>query len=148
MRYLIILLATFLSACTSLSKGVQLVTEGNSTSEVLVYRTGAFQAGAVSMYFGENNKYFVKLRNNQFSQFKINSGEHIFQAKADASPSSTLNVNLPENTLTCLHVEPNPDMLGAVIVPIVANMVPTFVLKSVDCPNFEELKKYQKVFNS
>ena len=100
------------------------------------------------MYLGEDDKYFVKLRNNQYSKFKINSGEHLFQAKADASPSSKLKINLPENTTVCLRALPNPQMLGAVAVPIVANMVPTFIIEKTECPSSEKLDGYRQVFSS
>jgi len=44
--------AIFLSGCTTLSKNVQLVSASTTQSEIVIYRASAFQAGAVSTYLG------------------------------------------------------------------------------------------------
>ncbi|HIG62451.1 MAG TPA: hypothetical protein EYQ22_16330 [Gammaproteobacteria bacterium] len=148
MKYLVMVIAIFLSGCTTLSKNVQLVSEGTTQSEIVIYRASAFQAGAVSMYLGEKNRYFIELQNNQYAKFMIDSGNHLFQAKANASPASELYLETKPNVKYCLTVEPNPDMLGAVIIPLIANMVPTFIVKDTSCPGDEFLKDYQQVFNT
>lgn len=148
MKYLTMLFLLCLSGCTTLSENVQLVSANTEPAHIIIYRTSAFQAGAVSMYLGENDQYFIKLRNDQYASVTLDSGKHVFQAKADASPSSELAITLKPHTKTCLMVEPNPDMLGAVMVPLIANMVPTFVLKNIACPNDEFLNDYQQVYNS
>ena len=148
MKFIIIFSLVIVSGCTTLSKDVQLVTKGSDTSEVVVFREGAFHAGGVSLYVGKNDKYFLKLRNDQYGKFTINAGKYTLQAKADASPASELGVNLSSGDTVCLKGEPNPDSLAAIIIPFAGNMIPTFILKEVDCPSQDELSGYVNVKNS
>jgi hypothetical protein len=143
-----IVVAIFLSGCTTLSKNVQLVSASTTQSEIVIYRASAFQAGAVSMYLGGKNLYFIELQNNQYDKFMIDSGNHLFRAKANASPASQLYLEMKPNVKYCLAVEPNPDRLGAVIIPLIANMVPTFIGKNTSCPSHAFLKDYQQAFNT
>jgi hypothetical protein len=134
------------TGCTSLSNDVKLVTDSNKEpAKLLVYREGAFQAGAVSLYVGKDDKYFLKLRNDQYGEVNIDAGSHTLLAKADASPSSELQVTLLPKERLCLASKPNPKMLGAVIIPLVANMVPTFVLEQIECPSSAVLSNYVQV---
>ena len=139
-----LILATFMAitGCTSISNDVEVVTAGSSTSEILVYRESKFHASATGLYVGKNDKYFMKLKNGQFSTETINSGKHIFQAKADASPASTIDVELAPGETVCLKAEPNPETLKAIAFPIIGNILPTFLLKKVDCPTEAELSEY------
>ncbi|WP_339676512.1 hypothetical protein [uncultured Zhongshania sp.] len=145
MKKLLILSLVALSGCTTLSKDYVLVTEGNDTSQLLVYRESSYQAGAVSLYVGEGDKYFLKLRNDQYSVIEINSGNHILQAKADASPASILEITLPPGETKCVASKPNQEMLGAVMIPIIANMVPSFLLEEKACPTPEILAGMENV---
>ena len=148
MKYLVLIFIVTLVAtgCTSLSNDVKLVTDSNKeTAKLLVYREGAFQAGAVSLFVGKDDKYFLKLRNNQYGEVDIDSGSHILQAKAHASPSSETQITLLPKEKVCLASKPNPKMLGAIIVPLVANMVPNFILEQVECPNSDVLSNYVQV---
>ena len=142
MRIIFILVVIFLSACTTVTKNMKLVTEGHDTASLLVYRPAAFQAGAVSLYIGKNSKYFMALGNNQYAKVKIDSGKHLLQAKASGSPSSELEIVLLPNSTNCIKSSPNKAMLGAIIIPLVANMVPTFELEEVECPKATYLEKF------
>ncbi|WP_372860785.1 hypothetical protein [Spongiibacter sp.] len=148
MKKLIILGLIVLSGCTTLSNDYSFVTEGSETSELLVYRESAFQAGAASLYVGEGDQYFMKLRNDQYSVVEIDSGNHVLQAKADASPASILEVDLVPGKTTCIASKPNREMLGAAIIPIIANMVPTFLLEKTECPTPEILAEMNNVSGS
>ncbi len=142
----IFLALLLLSGCTTVSKNVKLVTENsNEAAVLLVYRESAFQAGAVSLYIGKNDEYFLELANDEFGLVKIDAGKYFIQAKASGSPSSEIEVDLVANQTTCLASIPNPEMLGATIIPLVANMVPTFVLEKVTCPSEEALKNLSRV---
>ncbi|MDP5137326.1 hypothetical protein [Rheinheimera baltica] len=148
MKFLgIIFLALFVSTgCTSISKDVRLVSDTNKDiASLLIYREKAFQAGAVSLYVGKDDKYFMELGNDEYGQVEIDAGKHLIQAKASGSPSSALQIELAKNQTVCLLSKPNPEMLGAMLIPLVANMVPTFVLEQVDCPSAEKLKGFMRV---
>ena len=148
MKFLgIVFLAFFLATgCTSVSKNVELVTKNNEEiADLLVYRESAFQAGAVSLYIGKNDEYFLELANDEYGQVKIDAGKYVIQAKASGSPSSEIAIELKTNQTICLASKPNPEMLGAIAIPLVANMVPTFVLEQVTCPSEEVLNKFKRV---
>ena len=133
------------SGCTTLSKDVVLVSEGGETSKLLVYRDSAFQNAMVSLYVGKSDEYFMKLRNGQYGVVEMDAGPYVIQAKADASPSSLIQVNLKPDEITCLEGAPNKQALGAVFSPLMANAVPAFLLTQVDCPSAEALKDYKLV---
>lgn len=148
MKKSLIFSLVLLPGCTTLSNDYVLVTEGKDTSKLLVYREASFQAGATSLYIGENDKYFIKLRNDQYSVVDIDSGEHVLQAKADASPASTLDINLAPGKTKCVASRPNRKMLWAAIIPIVANMVPSFLLEEKACPPPEVLAEMDNISDS
>lgn len=139
------ILASLTSGCVTLSKDVNLTSGASDKSTLLIYRERAFFAALVSLYIGKDDKYFMKLRNNQYDEIEINSGEHLLQAKADASPASLLTVILEPNAKICLSAKPNPDLAAAMIVPLVANMIPTFLLEEVECPGDQKLSEYERV---
>lgn len=145
MKKLLILSLIVLSGCTTLSGDYVLVTEGSETSKLLIYRESAFQAGAVSLYVGEGDHYFLKLRNDQYSVLEINSGNHVLRAKADASPASTLGIYLAPGDTACIASKPNRKMLGAALIPIIANMVPSFLLEEKECPTSKVLAEMEDV---
>ena len=134
MKKLLVGISVLATGCTSLSTDLKLVTEGSEISELKVFRESAFQNGAISMYVGESDKYFLRLSSGQHGSVKMNSGVHTIQAKADASPSSSIEIELKPNETTCLKGSPNKAALGAVVIPIVGNMVPSFVLTEIKCP--------------
>lgn len=105
----------FLTGCTTLSKDVILVTESSEAATVVIYRESAFQAGAVSLLVGKDNKYFAALRNNSYTSFQIDPGTHILQAKADGAPASSIEITPAKNETICLAGKPNPKMLGAAV---------------------------------
>ncbi|MEC4091184.1 hypothetical protein [Pseudoalteromonas rubra] len=148
MKYLFFLLIIGLaSGCTTIHKNVQHVTNTNKpASDLLVYREPGFMAGAVDAMFGENNKYFMKLSNGEFARFKIDSGEHTFQVDVDGAPEFELKVLLTPGSMTCIKVESNPNLGGAVLIPLVANLTPNFIMSEVKCPTIEHLKDYQLVY--
>jgi len=148
MKYILAGFLICMVGCTSISHDMKLVSNPDSTTEVVVYRKGAFHAGAVSMYLGENNKYFLSLRNDEYAKFSIDSGAHLFQVDADASPPSELAVTLEPGAKVCFKVKPNPATLGAAVIPILGNMLPSFVMEESGCPSEEALSKYRLVFNS
>jgi len=149
MKQISLLAGIALSGCTSLSNNVNLVTKSSSeTAILLVYRQSAFQAGAVSLYVGKSGEYFIELRNNQYAEVNIDAGAYIIQAKASGAPASEIAIKLSSNEKVYLASEHNPEMLGAIAIPIIANMVPTFILKKVECPNKNQLAGYSEAKTS
>ena len=148
MKYLLLLLIIgSVAGCTTIHKNVQHVTNTNKpVSELLVYRESGFMAGAVDAMFGENNKYFMELANGEFARFKIDSGEHTFQVDVDGAPEFELKVALTPDSMTCIKVESNPDLGGAALIPLLANLTPNFIMSEVKCPTIEYLKDYQLVY--
>lgn len=146
----IIVFATvaLLTSCASVSKDMTLVSGNAPTTELLIYLPSTFHIGGHSMYVGKENKYFVNLGGDEYAIIKIDSGTYKFQVKADGSPVSELNIALLPNEKVCLEGKPNPKAYGAFAVPILANMVPTFVLEKVDCPQDQFFQKYEQVSNS
>jgi hypothetical protein len=102
--------------------------------EILVYREPASLASWVGLYFGESDKYFFVLDNKEYSRVKIDAGEHVFQAKAHASPAFELKVRVDPDKTTCLKGSANLAVAGAIIIPILGNTLNTFVLEVVECP--------------
>ncbi|RUO18512.1 hypothetical protein CWE08_11385 [Aliidiomarina iranensis] len=148
MRFLAIVFLPLIvfTGCTSISTDAQLVTNTNKgTASILVYRESAFQAGGVSLFVGKDDEYFMELRNNQYAQVEIDAGKHLIQAKASGSPPSSIDIELEENKTVCLAGKPNPEMAGAMLIPFVANMVPTFTLEKVSCPSAEKLEELTRI---
>ncbi|HCS27453.1 MAG TPA: hypothetical protein DIW43_08355 [Spongiibacteraceae bacterium] len=148
MKRIFVLATIVLSGCASLSENVALTSNGIEPSKVLIYREGSFHAGGASLYVGKDEQYFLKLKNDQYSQFFIDSGRHLLQAKASGSPASTLELDLLPGQTTCVKARPNAKSLGAILIPIVGNMVPTFMMENVSCPTQEEISEYEFVEKS
>ncbi len=138
-----LLLSVFLASCASISVQPITLTEGKPQAELLVFREPAFLAGGMGLYFGESEKYFFVLDNAQYSRIKINAGRYIFQAKAHASPAFELEVDAKAESTTCIKGKANPTVAGAVLIPFLGNMISSFMLEQVDCPNDDALKAYK-----
>lgn len=140
----VVFIPIVLTACVSLSPNVQLSHDGAPQGELLVFREKAFLASGVGLYFGESDKYYFVLDNGGYSRVKIDAGEHVFQAKAHASPAFELRVNVQEGKLTCLKGKVNSIGWGVIMFPIIGNLVNTFVLEQVECPTQESLVVLKK----
>jgi hypothetical protein len=145
MNRLLVLLVFIISGCSTVTKNMELATEGHAQTEVTLYRPSAFPAAANGMLVGLDEKYFVSLKNNQYVKIKINSGTYNFQVKANGSPASSLRINLEPNKKVCLKSNINPAVAGVAIVPLVANMVSWFQLSEVTCPDGDFFAKYFEV---
>ncbi len=143
MKKIILLLSVFFTGCASVSTHPIKLTEGVPQADLLVFREPAFLAGGMGLYFGESDKYFFVLDNSQYYRIKINSGRHIFQAKAHASPAFDLEVDAKAESTICIKGKANPTVAGAVLIPFLGNMVSSFMLEQVDCPNDDALKAYK-----
>lgn len=148
MKKLIIFAAVFLSGCASVTENVVLTSNNSTPSKVLIYREGSFHAGGSSLLIGRDEKYFIKLKNDQYAEFEIDSGRQVLEAKASGSPASQLALDLVPGQKTCIKAEPNPKSLGAILIPIIGNMVPTFNISKVPCPTEKDLSKYEYVRKS
>ena len=104
--------------------------------------------GAINAMFGENNQYFMELGNGDYGRFNIDAGQHTFQVDVDGAPEYELNMTLIPDITTCIKVESNPDLVGVVLIPLVANLTPNFIMTPVKCPTKEELKNYLLVYGS
>lgn len=148
MKKFVVLAAVVLSGCASVTENLDLTSNNSPASKVLVYREGSFHAGGTSLLIGREEQYFLKLKNDQYSEFEIDSGRQVLQAKASGSPASQLELDLAPGEKTCLKAKPNPKSLGAILIPLVGNMVPTFNMSKVPCPSDEYLSKYEYVKKS
>lgn len=148
MKKIGLLLPVFIAACASISTDVKLTHEGVPQAELLVFREPALLAGGMGLYFGESDKYFFILENGEYSRVKIDAGEHVFQAKAHASPAFDLKVDVKTGKTTCIKGKANPKVAGVVLIPLVGNMVSSFMLEEVECPSDDVLKSYKLADNS
>jgi hypothetical protein len=133
------------SGCSTISKDMTLATEGSPQSEVLIYRPGAFPAGANAMLIGYGGQYFGSLRNNQYMRFQVNSGVYDFQVKANGSSAFELPVKLEPDSTVCMRSSINPAVVGVSLVPFAANLIAWFNLSQVDCPDANVLADYTEV---
>jgi hypothetical protein len=131
-----------LAGCSSVTKNMELSTQGAPQTEVVVYRPVAFPAAASGMLLGFNNQYFASLRNNQYIKFKIDSGVHDLQVKANGSQVSNLKLTLKPDEKVCIKSNINPAAIGVALVPLVANMVSWFQLAEVPCPEDKFFSSY------
>jgi len=148
MKKLCVLLLVLVSACVSVSTDVKLTHESVPQAELLVFRESAVLASGSGLYFGESDKYFFVLSNDEYARVKIDAGGHLFQAKVHASPAFELRLNLHPRKTTCIKGHANTAAAAAVVIPIIGNMYSNFVLEEVECPSDEVLKTYKLVVNS
>lgn len=144
-RFLAVLLMVLASGCSTISPNMTLTTEGSPQAEVLIYRPGAFPAGANGMMIGYGDEYFGSLRNNQYMRFQIDAGTYDFQVKANGSPAFKLPVKLEPDATVCLRSSINPAVTGVALLPFAANLIAWFHLNEVECPDASALADYSEV---
>lgn len=142
------LFIVIMSGCSSISKNMEIATEGRLQTEVIISRPAAFAAGANDMLVGFDDKYFGALGNNQFMKVNINSGAYSFQVKANGSAASSLVVNLKPNEKVCLKSNINSAVAGVALIPLIANMVSWFELTEVPCPDDDFFHEYSEILKS
>ncbi|MFN3579993.1 MAG: hypothetical protein ACK4VV_05925 [Pseudomonas sp.] len=143
--FLAVLAVVLVSGCATVSRDMALTTEGSPQSEVMIYRPGAFPAGAGGMLVGYSDQYFGSLRNNQYMRVRLDSGIYDFQVKANGSPASSLRVNLEPDAAVCLRSNINPAVATVVLLPFASNMIAWFQLSQVECPDASVLADYTEV---
>jgi hypothetical protein len=148
MRVYIVFLVFLISGCSSITKNMEIATEGTPQTDVVIFRPSAFAAGSNDMLIGFDDKYFGAIRNNQFMKVKINSGTYNFQVKANGSPASRLMVTLKPNEKVCFVSSINSAVVGVAIIPLVANLVSWFKLSEVSCPEEQFFQEYSEVKKS
>lgn len=143
-KFLLLPLAV-LAGCASMKTSTPVVAPGQPTATVLVYREPAFNSGAVSMYFGEGDRYYLALRNGQYGELTLPAGSHRFLVTTQGSQDFFLDAELEANDRVCFKAFASPENYAKVIVPILMNLTSIFSLERVECPSDASLGGYKKV---
>lgn len=141
---LFVLAAAVLAAGCTPAKIVKMpAAEPAQSAQVFIYRETAFNAGGVTMIFGENKTDHIELNNSQYAEFQAAAGTHDYFVRSNqADQPYVLRVELLAGEKKCLKAYANPANIGKVLLPMAHYMGNTFLLAAGDCLTPEEMTKY------
>lgn len=129
-KFGVFLILVLITSCVSIDSKGPVLNGVKEPAQVLVYRQWRFSSGGLDLYFGEDGKYFLNLKNRQYSKLLIESGNHTFQVKGQSGLSYELKVHLKPGTTTCLRAKRNVKRNVGSIIPLVSLALSNFVLRS------------------
>ncbi len=109
-------------------------------SKVLIYRESAFNAAGVPMIFGEDEKDYKVLWNDDYTEIQLDKKNHLFFVRSNqADVPFKLPVDLKDGKTKCFKGSANPNNWAKAFFPPAYYMGNTFLLEEVVCPNDAEL---------
>lgn len=103
-------LVSLMPGCATMDPDLQLASEGSEQSTLLFYRDKKFVLGGASAAIGvevdEEDVYFLKLGNGQFSEIPIDQGQHTLLSKMEIHQAHRLNVDAKSADTICIQVKP------------------------------------------
>ena len=148
-KYLLALLAPLsLSACVTASPdNMPMVTEiaDQPVGNVLFFRGHSLQAKLADAYIGAEEGYFAQLDEDQYTRIELDSGFHLFKAKARGSVASESHIKVSPGETVCIEARPNYEELEWLAVPFLNALIPSFVLEESPCPEETKLAEFTQV---
>lgn len=114
--------------------------DASEAGKVLIYRHASLQAALAKAYVGVESGYFSKLDENQYVEFEVDPGFHLFKTRAHGSVSSQSHIKVTAGELVCLEARPNYEEMEWLAVPFLNALVPSFVLEETACLRADELR--------
>ena len=131
----IIISILLLSACSWMSrKPVEPPLPKATVPGIVVIRESTPNSVAIPMAFGEADRVYLELDNNQYGSWNSIPGPHRFVISAKGSANFEMDVNIEPNTIICIKAYANPayDMKAADPAP--TKFINIFRADIVPCP--------------
>ncbi len=145
MKYPIALLATTLSVllvgCTPAKLVQPEPTAADQQAEVIIYRDGGYNAGGVQMIFGEEERDYVILKNDEWKALQLDSGTtDLFVRSNQGDKPFYLTTELPPSERKCFRAYANPSNYAkALLLNLAYFFGNTFLMEEMDCPSEKTL---------
>jgi hypothetical protein len=130
----------------------------DTSSELLIFRDWALNAGANNLTAGVDDKNWVVLSTSQFASLQLEPGKYRFFVRRAGStnyPAFVQDIDLKPNGKKCIEAFPNPGNISREIMGLVSNynhltgmsgsFQGSFLFKETECPTTEKLSGYTQI---
>lgn len=139
----LILFYFLLAACTPAHLVRLNMPPESERAEVFIHRDAGFNAGAIGVIFGADNKDVVQLNTEECARIFLPAGNHVlFVRSIQADKPFELAVSLTANKKTCFKAKANPSNFAKTLMPISFHLSSSFLLEPVNCLSDNEIAKY------
>lgn len=134
-----------LAACTP-AHLTKLPAPTSESSELIIYREAAFNAGGAKLVFGANDSDYASLWNEQYTKTLIQPGSYKFYVRSTgADQPFIIPITIEPRKRLCLKAFPNPVNIAKVFFFPAYYFGNTFLLEQVNCLSVTELSQYSLV---